>query len=182
MGLAAGGVPIGHAQHNVLLTTTVESGVIVRNLRAVVTSRDPAPDGVLLQCGLFGGGSFDSSEFLFDLTTSDSVDAMRPPDQSGRPVQQFDDGHGIHVTAGAGTPVTLNIATLLPPNKAVTWHIEADLHVGDEDKTVTINFQGKDFHGSGLRDGWYSRTYWTGPAVEGTNPEQGPTTPGEAPR
>ncbi|MGH3804241.1 MAG: hypothetical protein ACRDTD_29725, partial [Pseudonocardiaceae bacterium] len=52
-GLEAGGIQMDRVYHHVDLSLgrDVESGVTITDLRAVVTSRNPAPDGTLVGCG-----------------------------------------------------------------------------------------------------------------------------------
>ena len=153
IGLDAGGVPTWPSARRVLLQGVAKDGVTVLDMRAKITRRSPATDGALLECPSAGGT--DPIGLIFDLSESDSAPAQHidknadpAAEYSGQPVNQFADGFVITVAENESVPLMVE-ATL--PADSVEWHIEAEVLVGGQRRTIIIDNEGKDFFSPGTR-------------------------------
>ncbi|MGH4022964.1 MAG: hypothetical protein ACRDRV_00075 [Pseudonocardiaceae bacterium] len=149
IGLDAGGVPSSPSARRVLLQGVAKDGVTVLDMRAKITRRSPAADGALLECPSAGGA--DPVGLVFDLSESDSAPAQhinKDAEYSGQLVNQFADGFVITVAEKESVP--LMVETTLPAD-AIEWHIEVDVLVGGQRRTIVIDNEGKDFFSPGSR-------------------------------
>lgn len=147
VGLAAGGLSISEADQQFLLTGHAQDGVTIRDLRAVVDSRQAPVNGALLECPTAGEVRPMDVQFTF----GDGVDSAEAQirDPNGRNSEEFN--QGLVVDVKQNEPVTFKVATQLPA-QSVSWHIEADIRVGGTDRTIRIDNHGNDFVSGGTID------------------------------
>jgi hypothetical protein len=92
---------------------------------------------------------------LFELGTADSAPAMRagPSQGTGFTVKQFADGFTINVAEKESVPLAFE-ATL--PSDSIEWHVEADIVVGGDRRTVVIDNEGRT--STARAGGWITST------------------------
>lgn len=124
-----------------------ETGATIVALRARVTKRLPAADGVLLECP--AAGAQEPSQFTFEIGNNDVVDASRQaPAGDSSAASQFGDGFRIELKKNETAALALKTST---PNDAIFWHYELDVRTEDSVKTVVLDDHGRDFYSPGSR-------------------------------
>lgn len=156
-GLAAGGLGVNTTSQSLVLTGVAKGGATILNMTAVVDARKPPMNGAFLECPTAGG--VEPLSVKFDLSTGqDSAQAqsIAPGDEANWMDAQFTEGFVVDVQQDE--PVSFAVETLLP-GESIEWHIEAEIRVNGETRTIRIDDEGKNFISAGQMPGGHERSY-----------------------
>jgi hypothetical protein len=129
-----------------LLQGQAEDGVTIVDMRARITKSQPAIDGALLECP--AAGLKEPVGLKFNLGVSPLAPARRVDPSSGKEVDQFAAGAAITVADKESVPLAIEVFL---PQDSVYWHLEADVVVSGERRTIVIDDGGKDYFSPGRR-------------------------------
>jgi|SRR4051794_1660944 hypothetical protein len=139
VGLTAGGIESRSSTHLILLQGKANNGVVITQMEARITKRQPAIPGALLECvrHVIPPAGILAIHLDFNLNSTDTAAA-----------KYFDKGHVISIAKDE--PVLLATEVTLP-DSAAYWHIEAKILVAGKTRTLVIDNAGKDFSSPGTR-------------------------------
>ncbi len=171
VGVESGGMPIGETGYSIVLHGNAREGVVITEIRAVMSRRLPAIDGALFYCPIQAGGT-SALALSFGLSTDAAepvtTDRATYSSESEGWVPRFDDGYVITIAKDEDVPldVALTVHSYGSGRDGFAWHLEADAIVGGERRTIVIDNGGEDFiHPGSLAE--YSRAYGGGAQLGG---------------
>ena len=145
-GVGAGGVRSDGQQQRLLLQGRAEDGVTIVDMHARITRTQPAIDGAVLACP--AAGLAEPIGLTFDLGTSSLAPARHVDPSSGEEVDQFTSGAAITVADKESVPLAVEVRL---PEESAYWHLEADVVMNGERRTIVIDDAGKDYFSPGRR-------------------------------